>query len=474
MPFGLNVAPKVFTKLMKPLIAWLRGQGVRMIIFLDDILVLAPTIETVNQHARTTISLLESLGFLINYKKSSLVLTQRILFLGMLIDSTTMEFVLPTEKSENIQRECRNVLKTQQPPIRQISRVLGLLEFTRPAICSARLYYRHIQLLQIESLRRTCDFDTQVNLSKEAKIRLNLVDKQSTITERKSYSPSDTRFENLLGCIQNRMESILGDSSNRRPMEHSRVPGLYKHPGAQGSFLCPEVVHEGSEQQGDLSQNRQLDCSRISEQQGRYPLPSVTPLDTGDMEVVRDQTPLSSSSTCSRQQQCDCGRGISQNEKPQRLEDRFDCYSAPNQGVPNRSLCLSSDTSTEQIRQLAARSEYDLCGRVHNELDKFNSVRFSAIQPYSRRPSQDQEGNGNINIDCAPMVSSVMVASVDRLSNRLPCLSGEQFKSLISMMVLCTQVNKMYVIATLTVYPHRASLKNMPGHGGRTRKYRRN
>jgi hypothetical protein len=33
MPFGLNVAPRVFTKLMKPVIAWLRGQGVRMIIF---------------------------------------------------------------------------------------------------------------------------------------------------------------------------------------------------------------------------------------------------------------------------------------------------------------------------------------------------------------------------------------------------------------------------------------------------------
>ena len=38
---------------------------------------------------------------------------------------------------------------------------------------------------------------------------------------------------------------------------------------------------------------------------------------------------------------------------------------------------------------------------------------------------------------------------------------------IISMMVLCTRVNiKMYVIATLSVYPHRASLKNMPGHGG--------
>ena len=163
------------------------------------------------------------------------------------------------------------------------------------------------------------------------------------------------------------------------------------------------------QQQGDLSQNRQLDCSSISEQQGKYPLPSVTPLDTKDMEVVRDQTPLSSSSTCFRQEQCDCGRGISQNERPQRLEDRFDYHSASNQEVPNRSLCVSPDTSTEQIRQLAARSGCDPCGRVHNELDKFDNVRFSAIQPNSRRPSQDQEGNDNINIDCAPMVSSAMV-----------------------------------------------------------------
>ena len=37
------------------------------------------------------------------------------------------------------------------------------------------------------------------------------------------------------------------------------------------------------------------------------------------------------------------------------------------------------------------------------------------------------------------------------------------------MLVLCTQVNNNDYDAsgvTLSVYPHRASLKNMPGHGG--------
>ena len=33
-----------------------------------------------------------------------------------------------------------------------------------------------------------------------------------------------------------------------------------------------------------------------------------------------------------------------------------------------------------------------------------------------------------------------------------------------AVLVQCTQVNK--VLVTLSVYPHQAGLKNMPGHGG--------
>ena len=63
-------------------------------------------------------------------------------------------------------------------------------------------------------------------------------------------------------------------------------------------------------------------------------------------------------------------------------------------------------------------------------------------------------------------VRSVGVYDISELSlvPSIPIQSNSMI--LIYMMVLCTQVNKMYVIATLSVYPHRASLKNMPGHGG--------
>ena len=45
LPFGLAPAPFVFTKLLRPVAAFLRSMGIRIMIYLDDILVMAPSPE---------------------------------------------------------------------------------------------------------------------------------------------------------------------------------------------------------------------------------------------------------------------------------------------------------------------------------------------------------------------------------------------------------------------------------------------
>ena len=40
LPFGLSTAPRAFTKLLKPVIAILRSSGIRIVTYLDDILVM--------------------------------------------------------------------------------------------------------------------------------------------------------------------------------------------------------------------------------------------------------------------------------------------------------------------------------------------------------------------------------------------------------------------------------------------------
>ena len=260
-------------------------------------------------------------------------------------------------------------------------------------------------------------------------IRCELVDNQSTIIGGKPYSASDSRLDNFLGCFQNRLGSSLGESSDGRAVERSRGPRSHQHTGTQGSLFCPEVANEGSESQGDLPQDRQLNRSGLPQQQGGYTLPAVTSANTGDMELVQDKTSLYHSSTCSREEECGSGRGIAQNDRPQRLAAQSNYNPAFNQGVPNRPFCLSPDTPAKELCQLATRSRSDSRGRFHNGLEESKSLRIPSIQSDCSGSAQDQEGNGNVSVDRSPMVSSALVASVDGSSDGLPCLSREQSKS---------------------------------------------
>ena len=71
--FGLASAPRVFTRIMKPVVGILRQLGIRIVIYLDYMLIMAQTQKMAKCHATTTINLLESLGFTVNYQKSVLI-----------------------------------------------------------------------------------------------------------------------------------------------------------------------------------------------------------------------------------------------------------------------------------------------------------------------------------------------------------------------------------------------------------------
>jgi hypothetical protein len=52
LPFGLASAPRVFTKIMKPVAGLLRQLGIRIIIYLDDMLIMADSVELAEYHAQ--------------------------------------------------------------------------------------------------------------------------------------------------------------------------------------------------------------------------------------------------------------------------------------------------------------------------------------------------------------------------------------------------------------------------------------
>ena len=98
MPFRLNMAPARFTKVFKPVLADLRAQSIRALIWPDDIVVISSSCSSCIRDRDIVMDLLVNLGFQLKMEKSVLILTQRVIYLGMVTDSLTMTFSLPEEK----------------------------------------------------------------------------------------------------------------------------------------------------------------------------------------------------------------------------------------------------------------------------------------------------------------------------------------------------------------------------------------
>ena len=89
--FGLSCAPRFFTKLLKPVVAILRGSGHNIVIYLDDLLIIGKTSDDCLQGLWEAFSLLVKLGFIINLRKSVLVPTKIIEYLGFVLNSVEMK-----------------------------------------------------------------------------------------------------------------------------------------------------------------------------------------------------------------------------------------------------------------------------------------------------------------------------------------------------------------------------------------------
>lgn len=144
LPFGLTSAPRIFTKLMKPVMAILRRRSIRCMIFIDDILLLSQSREELFQITQEFAKLLGLLGFLVNADKSIMTPCQSLTYLGFMVDSVQMTLTLPMEKLELIIQDCCRALAQPQVPVRDLARIIGRMSATTQAILPAPLHYHRI------------------------------------------------------------------------------------------------------------------------------------------------------------------------------------------------------------------------------------------------------------------------------------------------------------------------------------------
>lgn len=145
MPYGLSIAPRVFSKIMKEVITFLRSRGLESVIYLDDILCIGNNFSECNSNVRETLHLLECLGFTINYNKSNLQPQKTCKFLGFLFNTEHLILSLPIDKRNNIAQLVSKFSRLPRCTIREFSQLIGVLVAACPAVKYGWLYTKILE-----------------------------------------------------------------------------------------------------------------------------------------------------------------------------------------------------------------------------------------------------------------------------------------------------------------------------------------
>lgn len=167
LPMGHRWAPYLCTKVLRLVLRPLRQLGLRFIIYMDDLLLMANSAEQLQAHFTALTSHLQSLGFFLHPNKI-IGPTTSIEFLGLSVDSTTMHVAVPAVKRRQLLHDVKKLLKSPTP--RAVARLLGRLEFWRPTGLPIRYLTSHLHRLR--SLAYTIGWTSAIYIPRPAREQL--------------------------------------------------------------------------------------------------------------------------------------------------------------------------------------------------------------------------------------------------------------------------------------------------------------
>lgn len=174
MPFGLTSAPRIFTKLMKPVYSILHEEGFQGFGFIDDSFLIAQTENKCLEAIQFLVNLLQRLGFYINFEKSSLKPSVEMVFLGYKLNTQEMTVKPTEEKITKATGKINNLLQSNKLKIRDVASVLGLLNDMCKGVEYGPNYLKFLEIDKIEALKNAGkkQFEGKMSISDRAKNEL--------------------------------------------------------------------------------------------------------------------------------------------------------------------------------------------------------------------------------------------------------------------------------------------------------------
>ena len=430
LPFGLGVRPHYYTKLLKPVIAFLRRIGVRLVVYLDDMILLNQCRHMLIRDLSSLKWLLENLGFLINWKKSVCVPTQVIQFLGFLVDSVEMVIRLPQKKIQKIIQKCQCLVSSKVTRVRKISEVLGLMTSSLQAIAPAPLHYPSFANDPGSSLAGQQVVPGKSDLDSRLLTGTQMVDFADAELEWEVHNLCRARLDDNQRCIQKGVGCDTWCQAGSGPLDLRGGRTTYQCTGIERGSVCFENICSEYAESSCPLENGQQNSSCLHPEDGRDLVCAHVAGDTGNLEV------------CARQGNnavCEIITGLPEHRgglavqelSGQRLAVEEKRISATEQSLgtfPSGSVCEPPQYTAEKLCQLALRPICADSGRFSETLEGQGPLFISTFchdcTVFDEGPTGEGISGAGSTTMADPTMVPVSLVNVVRQSDPPPSLQG--------------------------------------------------
>jgi hypothetical protein len=178
LPFGLSIAPRIFTKILNQMLKHWRGKNILVVGYIDDILILGREKEETKLAVEKVKKDLVQLGWKVKEEKCIVEPTQNLTFLGIQINLKEGHYEIPQEKIQVIQNKIISLLKMhpRKVPLKIIASVKG--KVIAASIIEKqlkRIVYSLDKLITITLEKKERKWNSKVRLNQESINALNQV-----------------------------------------------------------------------------------------------------------------------------------------------------------------------------------------------------------------------------------------------------------------------------------------------------------
>ncbi|CAG2257403.1 unnamed protein product [Mytilus edulis] len=218
LPFGIAVAPRIFTKLMKVPMTLLRRLGVRLIVYLDDILIMNQSNQKIFVRSLNSFVNIKGLRFSDQYKQVSNGTFTNNGVSGLYSKLKVVDFVSPEREGRENKEQFKINARTQESVSKRFSSVDRSVNSNKSSCPSRSSALSQFTNIENKSPAFGGPLRSPNPVKRGSSERVALVGNQAGVLERESVTKTRTPFNHSVGC------KSVGMGSNMSTDKYSWKP----------------------------------------------------------------------------------------------------------------------------------------------------------------------------------------------------------------------------------------------------------